>query len=31
LTCDPDFSPPSGYRTEKALVDGCVLSDYFPS
>ncbi|POX52574.1 hypothetical protein C3489_17845 [Streptomyces sp. Ru71] len=31
LTCDPDFSPPSGHRTEKALVDGCVLSDYFPS
>ncbi|MFF9244358.1 hypothetical protein ACF1AL_36680 [Streptomyces sp. NPDC014801] len=31
LTCDPDFSAPSGHRTEKALVDGCVLSDYFPS
>ncbi|WP_264933458.1 hypothetical protein [Streptomyces sp. A012304] len=29
LTCDPDFSPPSGYRTEPALVDGCVLSDYW--
>ncbi|ANZ14244.1 hypothetical protein SNOUR_04620 [Streptomyces noursei ATCC 11455] len=31
LTCAPDFSPPSGHRTEKALVDGCVLSDYFPT
>ncbi|MEV0976158.1 hypothetical protein [Streptomyces sp. NPDC049915] len=31
LTCDPDFSPPSGHRTEKALVDGCVLSGYFPA
>jgi hypothetical protein len=29
LTCDTDFSPPSGYRTEPALVDGCVLSDYW--
>ncbi|MFF6995400.1 hypothetical protein ACFY93_10630 [Streptomyces sp. NPDC008313] len=31
LTCDPDFSPPSGHRTEDALVEGCVLSDYFPT
>ncbi|MFF3328772.1 hypothetical protein ACFYWX_04305 [Streptomyces sp. NPDC002888] len=31
LTCDPDFSAPSGYTKEPALVDGCVLSDYFPS
>ncbi|CAL9508516.1 hypothetical protein [Streptomyces sp. enrichment culture] len=31
LTCEDDFAPPSGYRTEKALVDGCVLSDYWPS
>jgi hypothetical protein len=31
LSCDPDFDPPSGYRTEPALVDGCVLSDYYPS
>ncbi|MFF8969040.1 hypothetical protein [Streptomyces sp. NPDC014995] len=31
LSCDPDFAPPSGYRTEPALVDGCVLSDYWPS
>ncbi|MFI6034216.1 hypothetical protein ACIBBD_08630 [Streptomyces sp. NPDC051315] len=31
LSCDPDFAPPSGYRTESALVDGCVLSDYWPA
>ncbi|MEV1065480.1 hypothetical protein [Streptomyces sp. NPDC050263] len=31
LTCDPDFSAPSGFQKSPALVDGCVLSDYFPS
>lgn len=31
MTCEEDFAPPSGHRTEKALVDGCVLSDYWPS
>jgi hypothetical protein len=31
LTCEEDFAPPSGYRTEKALIDGCVLSDYWPT
>jgi hypothetical protein len=31
LTCDADFSAPSGYRTEPALVDGCTLSDYWLS
>ncbi|MEU4931442.1 hypothetical protein AB0G54_33875 [Streptomyces yokosukanensis] len=31
LTCDPKFTMPSGYKKEPALVDGCVLSDYFPS
>lgn len=31
LSCDPVFAPASGYRTEPALVDGCVLSDYRPS
>ncbi|MGW0395954.1 hypothetical protein ACWDYJ_34865 [Streptomyces sp. NPDC003042] len=29
LNCHPDFSPPSGYRKEPALVKGCVLTDYF--
>ncbi|MFF3847086.1 hypothetical protein [Streptomyces sp. NPDC002328] len=29
LTCDPDFSAPSGFTKEAAAVDGCVLSDYF--
>lgn len=31
LTCDRDFTAPSGYTKEPALVDGCVLSDYVPS
>ncbi|MGW0946079.1 hypothetical protein ACWD4O_26570 [Streptomyces sp. NPDC002623] len=31
LTCDADFSAPSGFTKEAAAVDGCVLSDYFPS
>ncbi|MFD5659381.1 hypothetical protein [Streptomyces hirsutus] len=31
LNCGLGFSPPSGHRTEKALVGGCVLSDYFPA
>ncbi|MFD7135270.1 hypothetical protein [Streptomyces sp. NPDC059894] len=31
FTCDEDFAPPSDYRTESALVDGCVLSDYWES
>ncbi|SEQ67010.1 hypothetical protein SAMN04487983_100737 [Streptomyces sp. yr375] len=30
LTCDADFSVPSGFTKEPAAVDGCVLSDYFP-
>ncbi|MEU6088428.1 hypothetical protein ABZ865_16675 [Streptomyces sp. NPDC047085] len=30
LTCDPDFSVPSGYTKKAALVDGCVLTDYLP-
>ncbi|MFF3686424.1 hypothetical protein [Streptomyces sp. NPDC002187] len=29
LNCHPSFGPPSGFRKEKALVDGCVLTDYF--
>ncbi|AWZ07042.1 MULTISPECIES: hypothetical protein [unclassified Streptomyces] len=29
LNCHADFSPPSGYRKEPALVKGCVLTDYF--
>lgn len=29
LNCHPDFSPPSGFRKEPALVKGCVLTDYF--
>lgn len=31
LTCDPDFSVPSGYSTDRAFVDGCVLSNYVPA
>ncbi|WP_329412080.1 hypothetical protein OG802_19080 [Streptomyces sp. NBC_00704] len=31
LTCDPAFSAPSGFEKRPGLVDGCVLSDYFPS
>lgn len=31
LSCDPDFTVPSGYTKEPASVDGCVLSTYFPS
>lgn len=31
LTCDPDFTVPSGHKKESALVDGCLLTDYFPS
>ncbi|MFD5450431.1 hypothetical protein [Streptomyces sp. NPDC127100] len=31
LTCDPDFSVPSGYRTWPGAVEGCVLTDYVPS
>ncbi|WP_329219482.1 hypothetical protein OG352_23270 [Streptomyces sp. NBC_01485] len=31
LTCDADFSVPSGFTKEAAAVDGCVLSNYFPS
>ncbi|MFF7177145.1 hypothetical protein [Streptomyces sp. NPDC008121] len=29
LNCHPDFKAPSGFRTEPALVDGCVLTDYY--
>jgi hypothetical protein len=31
MTCDPEFKMPSGYKSEPALVDGCVLTDYFPA
>ncbi|MFG2130829.1 hypothetical protein ACGFNV_23845 [Streptomyces sp. NPDC048751] len=31
LTCDPDAEIPSGFEKQAAEVDGCVLSDYFPS
>ncbi|MEV5873611.1 hypothetical protein AB0L75_05115 [Streptomyces sp. NPDC052101] len=30
LTCDPDFSVPSGYTKHSALVNGCVLTNYVP-
>ncbi|MFB6811550.1 hypothetical protein [Streptomyces sp. NPDC056387] len=30
LNCVPGFSAPSGYRLEKAQVDGCVLTNYEP-
>ncbi|MCB5164078.1 hypothetical protein LG634_04405 [Streptomyces bambusae] len=28
LNCEPGFGAPSGYRVEKSLVDGCVLTNY---
>ncbi|MFM9691985.1 hypothetical protein [Streptomyces europaeiscabiei] len=28
MSCDPDFTTPSGYKKLPALVDKCVLSDY---
>ncbi|MDX3668179.1 hypothetical protein [Streptomyces europaeiscabiei] len=31
LTCESDFTPLSGFTKEPAAVDGCVLSNYFPS
>ncbi|WP_333738606.1 hypothetical protein [Streptomyces sp. IBSBF 2806] len=31
LTCDPGFSAPSGFEKRPALVEGCVLTDYFSS
>ncbi|WP_408051821.1 hypothetical protein [Streptomyces sp. HO565] len=31
LTCDPDFTVPSGYGTKPGAVEGCVLTDYVPS
>ncbi|MEU5146994.1 hypothetical protein AB0G42_07305 [Streptomyces yangpuensis] len=30
LNCIPGFSAPSGYRLEKSLVEGCVLTNYEP-
>ncbi|MFI6647816.1 hypothetical protein ACIBI8_09295 [Streptomyces sp. NPDC050529] len=30
LVCDPETRIPSGYKREKALVDGCTLTDFFP-
>ncbi|WP_128976788.1 hypothetical protein [Streptomyces roseicoloratus] len=31
FTCERDFTVPDGYRTEKLLVDGCVLTDHLPA
>ncbi|WP_327282580.1 MULTISPECIES: hypothetical protein [unclassified Streptomyces] len=31
LTCNPTFPVPKGYKREKALVEGCVLSDFVGS
>ncbi|MFD0369634.1 hypothetical protein [Streptomyces sp. NPDC127114] len=31
LTCNPTATVPEGYKREKALVDGCVLSDFVAS
>ncbi|MER5371748.1 hypothetical protein [Streptomyces sp. NPDC002553] len=31
LSCDPGLHLPSGYKQEPALVEGCVLTDYFPA
>ncbi|MEU4211770.1 hypothetical protein AB0F13_17485 [Streptomyces sp. NPDC026206] len=31
LTCNPTFAVPQGYKKEKALVEGCVLSDFVAS
>lgn len=30
LTCDADFSAPSGFEKKPGLVNGCVLTDYIP-
>ncbi|MEU1676950.1 hypothetical protein ABZ752_33705 [Streptomyces roseifaciens] len=30
LECRPGFTTPQGYRSEKAVVDGCVLTNYEP-
>ncbi|MFC9583221.1 hypothetical protein ACFVJ8_10385 [Streptomyces yangpuensis] len=30
LNCIPGFSAPAGYRLEKSLVEGCVLTNYEP-
>ncbi|MFF3740804.1 hypothetical protein [Streptomyces sp. NPDC002566] len=30
LTCDADFSAPSGAEKKPGLVDGCVLTDHLP-
>ncbi|MEU9377082.1 hypothetical protein AB0D94_25355 [Streptomyces sp. NPDC048255] len=29
LNCHPEFTAPSGFRKEPALVKGCVLTDYY--
>ncbi|MFD9408984.1 hypothetical protein ACFWBN_18455 [Streptomyces sp. NPDC059989] len=31
LSCNPSFFPPDGYKREKALVEGCGLSDFVNS
>ncbi|MFD5556226.1 hypothetical protein ACFWIA_20590 [Streptomyces sp. NPDC127068] len=31
LTCDPDFTAPSGSEKEQGLVSGCFLTDHFPT
>ncbi|MGV4986298.1 hypothetical protein ACVB8X_09040 [Streptomyces sp. NRAIS4] len=28
INCSPNFVPPAGFRSQPALVDGCVLTDY---
>lgn len=30
LNCTPGFSAPTGYRLERAQVEGCVLTNYEP-
>lgn len=31
LTCNPSFAVPDGYKREKALVEGCTLTDFVGS
>ncbi|MER6997525.1 hypothetical protein [Streptomyces sp. NPDC000410] len=31
FTCDKDFKVPSGYKNEKAMAEGCLMTDYIPS
>ncbi|MEV4442927.1 hypothetical protein AB0K09_28730 [Streptomyces sp. NPDC049577] len=30
LNCEPGFTAPQGYRFEKSMTEGCVLTNYEP-